>query len=430
MTLPTCYSERVVTVADLSKRYKIYPGVVAKIKDLLLPGGVPRYQEFWALRDIAFQMGQGECLGIIGANGSGKSTLLRILCGISKPTTGGYMIHGRVASLLDLGLGFHQELSGRQNVLLNAGFLGLEKKEIEGRIDEMIQFAELGEFIDLPIRTYSTGMFVRLGFAAAAGVDPDVLIIDEVLSVGDAYFQRKSLDKVERFKKLGKCILIVSHSMPVIQRFCERTLWLHEGRIKMFAETSQVTREYELFSWESYSRKFGDGDRGDLPGSSSTPINKDSGSAGTIGTRWGSGEIVITKVEMIGEDGNARWQFATGEKVKLRMTCCAPRPVKSPVFAMMVHSIEGFLLFATANYEVDPFDFGTIDGERCIEYVLDSLNLNRGSYFLSVGAFLEPDYPFWDKPADFHNQSHEFKIWSDTLEHGYLHMTGEWGFGS
>jgi ABC-type polysaccharide/polyol phosphate transport system ATPase subunit len=419
----------VIEAKNLSKKYIVYKNGLSRLRDWVVPATTAGKQEFWALRDVSFEIGSGECLGIIGSNGAGKSTLLRLLTGISKPTSGDLNVEGRIASLLELGVGFHLGLPGRENILLGARFLGLTMNEIEARVNEMIEFAELGQFIDQPMRTYSAGMFVRLGFAAVLAIDPEVLIIDEVLSVGDAYFQRKSLNRIEYFKDNGKTLVIVSHSMPIIQRFSDKTLWLHEGSVRLAGETRRVVKEYELFSREKDTMYLGSENRADHPSDAVPHMEKNSEDFRPLGSRWGTGEIRITRVEMVGKDPRSRWHFVTGETVTVRLHCDTKRPVDNPIFGLLVHAIDGTLLFATANYNIDPHDFGTIDDECCIEYTFDHLNLNKGTYFLSAAAFLEPDHPFWDRPADFHNQMYEFKMWSDKIEHGCIHMVGRWDIG-
>lgn len=411
-----------IRVNNLSKRYRIFPNALARIKERLTPASVTFHREFWALREVSFEVDRGECLGVVGPNGSGKSTLLRILGRISAPTTGSVEIDGRLGTLLDLGLGFHPDLSGRENVKLNARFLGIDDAERDAHLDEMVAFAELGPFIDLPIRTYSTGMFVRLGFAAAACLNPDVLLIDEVLSVGDAYFQRKCLNRIEHLKGQGKTVLIVSHVLPILQRFCDRALWLHEGRARLCGETREVLREYERFSRQSDSMRLGSADTGAVPETQASGQPD----AGIHANRRGTGEIVISDVEMLGADHEPRRHFTTGEQVSVRFTAHATIPVETPVFGLLLHAADGSLLFATETHHVDPCDVGPIEGRRRVEYSVGDLNLNRGTYYLSVATFREPQHPFWSNPADYHNQLYEFKVWSDKITHGHLNMRGHW----
>ncbi len=232
-----------IEVVNVSKFYKLYEKPIERLKEIL--GLRAKFKTFWALRNISFEVASGETVGIIGLNGSGKSTLLQIIAGTVTPSLGHVKVNGRVAALLELGIGFHPELTGRENVRLASSLMGVPYSEALEK--EIESFAEIGEFFDQPVKTYSSGMFVRLAFALAVSVDPDILIIDEALSVGDHYFQKKSFDRILEFKKRGKTLLFCSHSMYHVTHLCDRAIWLHKGEIKMQGETMPVVREYE--SW-------------------------------------------------------------------------------------------------------------------------------------------------------------------------------------
>ena len=235
----------IISVRDLFKTYRVY----ARPVDRLLEGILrrPRHTPFHALRGIDFEVPRGEGLGIIGENGAGKSTLLKILAGITAPTSGSHRVAGTVASILELGSAFHGELTGRQNITLNAAMFGLDRQQVVGRTPDIIEFSELGQFIDRPIKTYSTGMVMRLGFAIATQVDPDVLIIDEALSVGDGYFQKKCMGVLRQYLDRGGTLLICSHAMYYISAFCQRSLWLRDGNIEEMGPTQQVVPRYEAY---------------------------------------------------------------------------------------------------------------------------------------------------------------------------------------
>jgi ABC-type polysaccharide/polyol phosphate transport system ATPase subunit len=235
----------IVSANDLSKTYRIYARPVDRLVEGLLRR--PRHAPFDALRGISFEVPKGEGLGIIGENGAGKSTLLKILAGITAPTSGDYQVEGSVASILELGSAFHGEFTGRQNIVLNAAMFGLDRQQVIDQTPGIIEFSELGRFIDQPIKTYSTGMVMRLGFAIAIQVNPDVLIIDEALSVGDGYFQKKCMVHLKTFVENGGTLLICSHAMYYISAFCKRALWLHEGRVKALGPTQEVVPRYEAY---------------------------------------------------------------------------------------------------------------------------------------------------------------------------------------
>ena len=237
-----------VVSRNLSKKYKLYRKPGHRLLEWLSTGRKTYHEEFWALNDVSFQLQKGSALGIIGPNGAGKSTLLKILTRTTAPTAGDFYLSGRVSSLLELGTGFHPEFTGTQNLRMNAKMLGLTDEEIDTRMQEIVDFAELGTFIDQPVRTYSSGMYVRLGFAVASSVSPDVLIVDEALSVGDAYFQRKSIDRIKYFRDIGVTILFVSHDLPIVKRFCDQALWLHEGKVQNLGSAHKVIKSYEM--WE------------------------------------------------------------------------------------------------------------------------------------------------------------------------------------
>jgi len=238
-------SDAIVSARSLSKTYKVYARPVERIVEGLLRR--PRHTPFDALRGIDFAVPKGEGLGIIGENGAGKSTLLKILAGITAPTSGSFRVDGSVASILELGSAFHGELTGRQNIVLNAAMFGLDRQQVVEHTPQIVDFSELGRFIDQPIKTYSTGMVMRLGFAIATQVEPDVLIIDEALSVGDGYFQKKCMGVLRQYLDRGGTLLLCSHAMYYISAFCQQTLWLRDGKVEELGPTQQVVPRYEAF---------------------------------------------------------------------------------------------------------------------------------------------------------------------------------------
>jgi len=235
-----------IIVEGLSKRYWLEGEAPRTLQQALsqLVGAARRRKPFWALRDVSFAVEAGESVALIGSNGAGKSTLLRMLCGLGRPTTGRARVEGRVAALLDLGVGFHPMLSGRENVYVSGVVSGLRQAEIRERFDEIVAFAEIGPFIDQPLRTYSAGMLVRLAFAVAMHVDPDVLIIDEALAVGDASFQHKCLERIESFRNAGKTLLLVAHDMDLVRSFCDRAVWLRRGQVVGDGPAELITEAY------------------------------------------------------------------------------------------------------------------------------------------------------------------------------------------
>ncbi len=266
--------EPLIAISQLSKTYRVYPKSWHRLRELVT--GRPCHQAFEAVADVSLELRQGESLGIIGENGAGKSTLLKLLSGVTAPTSGTLAVRGKVASLLELGMGFHPEFTGRNNIRLNAAMMGLSEAEVERKIPEIIAFSELGEFIDRPVKTYSTGMSMRLGFAIAVQVEPDILIIDEALSVGDGYFQKKCMSCIQSFVASGRTLIFCSHAMYYVSAYCQRALWLRNGRIAAAGPVEEVVRDYENFllrKSERAERKADTRDAGVADGTAQMPAS-------------------------------------------------------------------------------------------------------------------------------------------------------------
>lgn len=239
--------EVAISVRNLSKSYRMYPSPKERMKELLHPFGKKYHQDFWALRDVSFEVKKGECIGIIGRNGSGKSTLLQILCGVLQPTEGEVTVNGRISALLELGAGFNPQFTGRDNVYMNGAIMGFTKEEMDERFDAIAEFAGIGDFIEQPVRTYSSGMSIRLAFAAAINVDPDILIVDEALSVGDEAFQRKCFSRIEMIRTAGATVIFVSHSAGVVVQLCDKALFLNNGELLLSGVPKFVIAKYQKF---------------------------------------------------------------------------------------------------------------------------------------------------------------------------------------
>ncbi|MGM9571616.1 MAG: ABC transporter ATP-binding protein, partial [bacterium] len=237
----------IIKADNLFKRYRLYKKPIDRLLESLNPWGKSYHQDFYALDDVSFAIKQGESIGIIGRNGSGKSTLLKILTGVLAPSGGKIKVNGRVSALLELGAGFNPEFTGLENIYLNGTIMDYSKSEIDARLDDILQFAGIGDFIYQPVKVYSSGMFVRLAFAVAINVDPEILIVDEALAVGDIRFQIKCMEKFQEFRERGKTIIFVSHDMSSIKKFCHKVLWLNSGKVKMFGEVNFVTDHYSDF---------------------------------------------------------------------------------------------------------------------------------------------------------------------------------------
>jgi energy-coupling factor transporter ATP-binding protein EcfA2 len=290
---------------------------------------------------------------------------------------------------------------------------------------EVIEFAELGDFIDQPVRTYSSGMQVRLGFAVASSVNPDVLIVDEALGVGDAYFQKKSLDRVRHFRDRGLTFLFVTHALPLVQRFCTKCLWLREGKVEDLGDTSKVVRAYQLYSQEKQRRHLGQDQSEIEVNHIESPAEKQYFSPKS---RWGNGRIKINQVEMVGEDGRAGWVFQLGEKASLRIHYETAEVLTNAVFSFQIERIDGVYVMGTSNADnnIDCCQLGELSGSGIVEYEMDAMSLHAGTYFLSVQAFAEPDEPYWSDPGDCHFQMYEFRIHSSHRQHGVVALPGRW----
>src|SRR5438874_11985179 len=324
-----------IELTNVSKIYRRYSGrQFATLKSALLQRSILRdlqpSETFPALTDVSFTVPKGSTYGVIGRNGSGKSTALKLVAGITKPTSGTVRVQGRISALIELGAGFHPEISGRENVFINGIMLGLSKREIQNRFDEIVDFAELREFIDAPVKTYSSGMYMRLGFAVAIHVDPDVLLVDEVLAVGDEGFTHKCLDKFAEFKRRGKTILLVTHALGLVERFCDEALWLDAGRIRGSGDPKRIVGAYITDVENREERELAAGDvkardaavaatvSPDEPISAVLPDNPVETATGPADMfrategRWGSREVEITDVALVGESGEPAHMFHTG----------------------------------------------------------------------------------------------------------------------
>ncbi len=345
-------------------------------------------EEFWALRDVSFTVKQGETVGIIGPNGAGKSTALKLISRIIEPTSGRIEVSGRVGALLELGAGFHPDLTGLENIYLNGSILGLSRAEIRRKLDEIISFAELERFIDVPVKHYSSGMYVRLGFSVAVHTDPEVLLVDEVLAVGDQSFQAKCLDKIVDLRRRGVTILLVSHSVETVRNLCSEAVWLDHGLLRGWGPADRVTRDYVRHIAYTDSAK--------LERQSPTAVDE---------RRWGSGEVEIVDVQLLDARGRERNVFATGEKVTIKMRYHAHQRVDHPVFGIGIHRNDGLLISGPNTQTADfPIDHVEGDGEVC--YEIEHLPLLGGTYQISVAVCER----YFLRPYDHHDRLYTLRV--------------------
>lgn len=368
------------------------------------------HQSFWALRDVSFSVRRGEVFGLIGQNGAGKSTLLKLIARVLRPSHGRVWVKGRVAPLLEVGAGFHPELTGRENVILNGAMLGFSRAEMDAKLPGIIEYAGLADFIDAPMRTYSSGMWARLGFAVATDADPDILIVDEILSVGDEAFQRKSAERMDSFRERGVTILLVSHNMSVIEELCQRAAWLDHGQLRALGPAASVVHQYLERVREGESQRL-----------AQQPTAEES-------RRWGSRKIEITRARLLNAQGAEQFIFHTGEKLVLEMEYIAHQPIPSPIFGVAIHRSDGAHITGP-NTGFSGLDLGLVQGRGVIRYCLPSLPLLEGSYFFSYASTDRDDTEMFD----YHDRALPFQV--DNHGHGVrerfgmLVLSGEWQAG-
>jgi ABC-2 type transport system ATP-binding protein len=392
----------VIVVDHVSKKYRLYRERNASIKAAVMRGGRAKVDIFWALEDVSFEVEQGSTTALVGANGSGKSTMLKCLARILRPDKGSVTTTGKMSALLELGAGFHPELSGRENVFLNGAILGLSKKELQARFDDIVDFAGIGEFIDEPVKNYSSGMYVRLGFSVAINVQPDILLVDEVLAVGDEAFQRKCLERFAELKRAGKTVIIVTHSMASVLNMCDHAIWFKKGHLMADGEPRQVVEAY------------------------TGSIVLDDHRPAETGDRWGSGEARIERVELVDHNGLSTNRVFTGEPVTVRLWYATSEPVGRPVFGVSLQTLQGVVVSAptTKESEVVP---EKIDGEGWVDLRLGQFPLLPGTYDITASL---TDYTI----------SHPYDVRRNVLRidvdrrgqvepAGIVSLGGHWSFG-
>ena len=405
-------------------------------------------ESFLALNDVSLTVPKGVTYGVIGRNGSGKSTLLKLVAGITKPSKGEVRVEGRVSALIELGAGFHPEISGRENVFINGIMLGLSHREVNQRFDEIVEFAELEDFIDAPVKTYSSGMYMRLGFAVAVHVDPEILLVDEVLAVGDEGFSLKCLDKLAEFRRRGKTILLVTHGLSMVERFCDEALWLETGQKKTTGDPKRVVQMYLANIEQAENRHLAAVDAK----SQLTPVvpgdpgpRKDASEANTVVPvedepveiqeevhppadmftakegRWGSGAIRIEQVALEGNHGAAH-VFHTGERMIIRMQVVAEQMVDDFAFGISIFSNDGVCCYGTNTY-IEDLESESIHGVGEVSFAIDQLDLVEGTYKLDVAVHKRDGFSY-----DYHRLLYTFRVKSRTKDVGFYRPRHNWIF--
>lgn len=433
-----------IRVAAVTKRYRrtAQSHKLLTLKSAFVGGNLFKLlrpeEVFTALESVSVDIGRGETFGIIGGNGAGKSTLMKIIAGTTTPTEGEIQVNGKISALIELGAGFHPEISGRENVFINGIMLGLTRKQIEDRFDEIVAFAELEEFIDAPVKNYSSGMYMRLGFSVAIHVDPDVLVIDEVLAVGDEGFVHKCLDKIGEFKRRGKTILLVTHGMETVRRLCDRAAWVNKGKIEAVGDPVRVVDAY--LDWvagqeekeitrseQKRVKQARDAPRRPAPEEAlETPVAQ-SAASGSVDApyepgRWGSGGASIDEVRFLDADGEPRHVFTTGESMTIELSVSARSTLEDFVFGIGVFNANGIACYGT-NTDLERFKPESMRGKGVVQIAMPTVSLVAGTYYLDVAIHRKDGNPY-----DYHRGLYSFRMHSRYGDVGIARQPHRWTF--
>ncbi len=353
-------------------------------------------KEFWAIKDLSFQVKRGEALGIIGPNGAGKSTILKLLSGILRPNKGGIKVKGKLSALIEVGAGFHPDLTGRENIYLNGAILGMTRKEVDKKFDEIVEFSELEEFINTPVKRYSSGMYARLGFSVAAHLDPDILLVDEVLSVGDISFQAKCIEKIRKMKEGDVTIVFISHNMGAVLDLCPRTILLHKGEVIADGRTENIIKEYRAASSQKKITQTKNSDKE-------------------------NGLIKIRSVSFHDHEGYEKLAFRTGDKMAIKIILEAQQKISSPVLGIAFYDEKGICVYGH-NSKVDKFELGDVYYTYEVDVEYKSMELQPGNYFVSVGVFDTMAL----KPYEYKDKHYSFMVTGGKGEIGLIRLPHEW----
>ena len=399
--------KNVIEVKDVKKKFKIYRDKGKMLKERAINWSRNKYAERWVLNGISFNIKKGEAVGLIGHNGCGKSTTLKLLTKIMYPDSGTIEMNGRVSSLLELGAGFHPDLSGRENIYINASIFGLTRHEIDQRLDEIIEFSELEEFIDNPVRTYSSGMYMRLAFSVAINVSADILLIDEILAVGDVNFQAKCFNKLMEIKRQGVTIVLVSHSTAQIEQLCERSIWIQDGLIKLDGKAKNVHKEYLLFMGEK---------RKEHQEKISNELQKEEQNE----QRVGSGESRIDRIECMDKNGNICTVFHTGDTIKFKIRYHVNQPVENAIISFDIYRVDGIQCYGTSTLidECPPILMDK-DGDAIVEF--SDITLLPGKYYVNAQIMSE-----LNDVVDCFENAVSYEIFSTIGDRGVVRMPHMW----
>jgi len=386
-------------------------------------------ERYWALRDVSFDINPGEMVGIVGDNGAGKSTLLKLISRIIEPSAGKILINGRVSALLELGAGFHPDLTGRENVYLNGSILGFDRADMRRIFDDVVEFSEMERFIDVPVKHYSSGMYMRLGFSIAIHVRPDILLVDEVLAVGDQAFQLRCLDKINRLKRRGVTIVLVSHDLETVEEMCDRVIWLDDGIVQVQGSVDYALEQYQLQvrgedtqALRKAEAQLHDGE--ELATIGEPKSRKRSVAEGEPAWRWGSREAEIVRVQLLNGQGEETRSFETGETLVGRLHYLAHQRIEKPLFGVALHHGSGFHINGP-NTGTSDFPIEFIEGEGVMDYIIPHLPLLPGTYSLSAALYDSTGAHAYDH----HHMVYTFRVHPNARlkeSYGCLHIPGQW----
>jgi lipopolysaccharide transport system ATP-binding protein len=359
-------------------------------------------EPFWALRDVSFEIESGEAVGIVGPNGAGKSTMLKLMSRIVEPTSGLIELNGQIGALLELGAGFHPDLTGRENTYLNGSILGFSKAKMQRIFDEILDFSEMERFIDVPVKHYSSGMYMRLAFSIAIHLEPDILLVDEVLAVGDQAFQLRCLDKINEMKRQGVTIILVTHSLDVVREMCTRAIWLDDGRIRVEGSVGQVLERYCTKVITRDEEQVLEAERERVEAKNEQAEEKQSDESPW---RWGSREAEFVRIQLLDREGREARSFRTGEAFIARMHYVAHQRIRRPLFGIALHHASGFHISGPNTGVVDyPIEF--IEGSGHVDYVIPSLPLLEGTYLFSAALYNHSGTHAYDH----HHMAYTFRV--------------------
>lgn len=412
--------ETAIKVDNVEKSFKVYFDKGTSLKEKLLFRERNRYEHRKVLKGISFAVEKGEAIGIIGENGCGKSTLLKLLSGIIYPDTGNITTEGRISGLIELGAGFHPDMSGRENIFINAAIFGLSRKEIQSRIEEIIDFSELGEYIDNPVRTYSSGMYMRLAFSVAINVDADILLIDEILAVGDAAFQAKCFNKLREIKRTGKTIVIVSHSLGQIEQICDRSIWICNGRIKADGVPRDIHPMYLEYMHGTDKKICPEPDTRDVKVDSSEEDPEKETHAEENSMRWGNRAVTIEKVSLLDGDGVIRHRFRTGDPLRIEIEYFVHAPLNRPACGIGIFRNDGLQCYGT-NTVIDKIGPIKLWENGKVVCTIESNQLLPGQYSLDVAFHSEDGFPY-----DYYRYAQDFEMYSTIEDVGAMRLNHKW----